>query len=66
MAPLYRWRVYDATSPWKKRGGWRDLSWKMTEAEAADWARANGVERIERVEGSEEVRTDLDGRQGRA
>jgi hypothetical protein len=24
--PLYRWRVYDTASPWKKKAGWRELS----------------------------------------
>ncbi len=59
---LYRWRVYDVTSPWKKKGGWRELSWEMTEADIAEWARKNGVERIEKVPGSEKRYEDLDRR----
>jgi len=53
---LYRWRVYDVTSPWKK-GGWRVLTWDMTEADAAQWAKANGFDEIEKVEGSEKQYT---------
>jgi hypothetical protein len=34
----------------------------MTEENAREWARMEGAE-LERVEGSEEVRTDVDGRQ---
>jgi hypothetical protein len=60
--PLFRWYVYDTVSPWKKKGGWRELSWEMTEADAAEWARKNGIERIEKVSGSEKVYKDVDGR----
>lgn len=24
---MYRRRVYDTASPWKKKGGWRELTW---------------------------------------
>ena len=62
---LYRWRIYDTLSPWKKRGGgWRELTWEMTEADAANWAAKEGFERIEKVPGAGKVYQDLDGRQG--
>jgi len=54
---LYRWRVYDVTSPWKKKGGWRVLTWDMTEANTAQWAKANGFGKVEKVEGSEKQYT---------
>lgn len=60
--PVFRWRVYDTASPWKKKSRWRELSWEMTEADAAEWARKNGVERIEKVPGSEKRYEDVDGR----
>jgi hypothetical protein len=31
---LYRWQVYNVTSPWKKKGGWGELTWAMSEADA--------------------------------
>jgi hypothetical protein len=47
---------------WRARGKlnreWRELSWRMTEKEAAAWSNSEGRE-IERIEGSAEVRTDL-------
>ena len=60
--PVFLWRVYDSTSPWKKKGGWRELGWEMTEAHAVAWAKANGFERIEKVPGSEKTYEDVDGR----
>ena len=60
---LYRWRVYDTASPWKKKGGWRaKLTWETSEADAAEWAKKNGFDRIEKVPGSEKQYGDLDGR----
>ena len=56
MVAVYRWRIKD-----KRSGRWRVLRWMMTEEDAADWARKEGVE-IERVEGLREVRTDVDER----
>ena len=44
----------------KKRGGWEVLHWAMTEADAAQWARHNGVD-LQKVEGSREERQDLYG-----
>ena len=35
----------------------------MTEADAAEWARKNGYDRIEKVPGSERRYEDVDGRQ---
>ena len=51
---LYHWKVYDVTSPWKqgKHGAWRELTWAMTEADALQWANANGFYKIERVPNS--------------
>jgi hypothetical protein len=40
--PIFRWRVHDTTSPWKKKGGWRELIWEMSEADATEWAKKNG------------------------
>jgi hypothetical protein len=49
---------------WRARGKlireWRELSWRMTEAEAAAWSKAEGRE-IKRIEGSAEERTDVRG-----
>jgi hypothetical protein len=59
---VFRWRVYDTASPWKKKGGWRELTWEMSEPDAAEWARKNGFERIEKVPGSEKRYEDVDGR----
>ena len=56
MVTVYRWRIKD-----KRTGRWRVLRWSMTEQNAIDWARKDGVE-IKRVEGSREDRTDVDGR----
>jgi hypothetical protein len=56
-SPVFRWRVYDTSSPWRKKSGWRELSWEMSEDDAAEWARKNGFERIEKVEGSEKQYT---------
>ncbi len=56
----WKWRVRDP----KRRSGWRELSWRMTPEHAEQWAKSNDAE-IQRVEGSEEVRTDVDGRQGK-
>jgi hypothetical protein len=60
--PVFRWRVHDLVSPWKKKGGWRELTWEMTEADAVDWARKNGFDQIEKIAGSEKVYKDVDGR----
>ena len=60
--PLYRWRVHDTTSPWKKKGGWRELTWEMSGPDAAEWAKKNGFDQIEKIQGSEKVYEDLDGR----
>lgn len=55
-AVLWRWRLRNV----KKRGGWEVLSWAMTEADAAEWARNNKVE-LEKVAGSREERLDYYG-----
>ena len=60
--PMYRWRVHDTTSPWKKKGGWRELAWEMSEADAAEWAKKNGFDQIEKAPGSEKRYEDVDGR----
>ena len=52
---LYSWRVLEPN------GRWRVLRWKMTEENARAWVKREG-RKLERVEGSEETRTDLDGR----
>ena len=54
---LWRREVRDE----KRRSGWRELTWRMTEDQAAAWARANTTE-VRRVEGSREERRDVDGR----
>lgn len=59
---VFRWRVYDTSSPWKKKSGWRVLTWEMSEADAAEWAKINGFDQIEKIPGSEKVYEDLDGR----
>jgi len=59
---MYRWRVYDAASPWKKKGGWRVLSFEMDEAQAIEWAKANGFDRIEKISGTEKIYRDYDER----
>jgi hypothetical protein len=63
-SPHYRWRIDDVTSPWRKKGRWRKLTWEMSEAKAAEWARATGIEKIEKVLGSEKHYVDVGGRQG--
>jgi len=60
-SPVFRWRVHDATSPWKKKGGWRELTWEMSESDAVEWAKKNG-QRVEKVPGSEKRYEDLGGR----
>ena len=54
---VYRWEVRDP----KRRTGWRLLTWRMTEDDAAKWAWTNETE-VRRVEGSREERRDVDGR----
>lgn len=60
---VYRWRVYDTTSPWKKKGGWRELTWATSEPDALAWAKKEGFVRIEKLEGSEKTYSDVDRRQ---
>jgi len=50
---LYLWRIKD-----KRTGRWRTLRWRMTEADAQDWASKEGVE-IQQVENSAEVREPI-------
>jgi hypothetical protein len=57
MIIVYRWRIRDP----KRRSGWRELTWSMTEEEAAKWAATQGVVEYEKVEGSAEKRTPLPG-----
>jgi len=54
---LWQWEVRDR----KRRTGWRQLVWMMSEDNAASWARANCAE-IRRIEGSREERRDVDAR----
>jgi len=54
---VWRWECPDP----KRRTGWRELTWKMTEDHAGTWARANATE-VRRIEGSREERRDVDGR----
>jgi hypothetical protein len=44
------WRIKD-----KRAGRWRTLRWKMTDADAAQWAAREGVE-IEKLPGTDEER----------
>jgi hypothetical protein len=61
---VYRWDVKDTTSPWrKKRDPWRTLPNAMTEADAADYARKEGVD-LRPVPGSAETRTPASGETG--
>lgn len=53
---VYSWRIKD-----KRTERWRKLRWQMTEQDAAEWVTKEGVP-IEKIEGSEVVRTDLSGR----
>jgi hypothetical protein len=46
----------------RKKGGWRELSWEMSEPDAAEWAKKNGFDRIEKVPGSEKCYKEVDGR----
>ena len=50
---LYLWRIKD-----KRTGRWRTLRWRMTEADALDWASEEGVE-IEQFENSAEEREPI-------
>jgi hypothetical protein len=52
---LYSWRRRDPHT-----GRWRGLHWKMTEVDARRWAAKVGAE-IDKVPGSEEVRTEVGG-----
>lgn len=47
---VWKWEVKDA----RRRSGWRLLTWRMTEEDAAAWAVKNGE--VRRVEGSSEER----------
>jgi hypothetical protein len=51
-----------ALHPWKRKGGWRELTWEMSETDAAGEARKSGFQRIEKVPGSEKCYEDVDGR----
>jgi hypothetical protein len=55
---LYSWCRKDP-----RTGRWRVLRWKMDDEEAHAWAKAEGAE-LEKVPNSEELRVNLDGRQG--
>lgn len=61
---VWRWRVqYAPGAPWaKKRGGWTELGWMMTPEQAEAHAKNpdNHVAVIERIEGSEEARFQLE------
>ena len=56
----YRWVAKEPHT-----GRWKELTWSMTEEDAAEWARKEGTS-IARINGSKEVRTDVDGRHGGA
>jgi hypothetical protein len=61
---VYSWRIKDETSPWRnKRKPWRELTWKMTEEDAAAYGRKHALD-IQRVEGSEEIRPPVGETQG--
>jgi hypothetical protein len=49
--------------PWFSHKTWKKLRWRMTEADAAEWADKNGCE-IEKVKSSGETRSDLYGPRG--
>jgi len=53
MLTLHSWRRKDP-----RTGRWRVLRWKMTDNSARQWAEKEGAE-IEKVPGSEEIRTDV-------
>ena len=38
------------------------LNFEMDEAQAVAWAKANGIDRIEKIPGTEKVYQDFDGR----
>jgi len=54
---VYRWVAKDA-----RTDRWKELTWTMTEADAADWSSKNGHCAIARINGTKEERTDVDGR----
>ena len=54
---VWKWELRDPTL----RSGWRLLSWRMSETDAAAWAKTEGAE-LRKVEGSREERRDVDGR----
>jgi hypothetical protein len=54
---LWKWEIRDA----RRRSGWRLLSWRMAEEDAAAWEKAEGTE-LRRVEASREELQDPDGR----
>lgn len=56
--PVEKW-LWVAKEP--RTGRWKELTWMMTESEAAEWARKEGTS-IARIKGSKEVRTDVEGR----
>jgi hypothetical protein len=46
----YCWRVKDRTMPWRNEAdSWRTLSWRMTEEEAAAYAKKYGLE-VQRID----------------
>jgi hypothetical protein len=53
----WRWVAKEART-WR----WKELTWAMTEEDAAEWSSKNGHCAIARINGSKEVRTNVDGR----
>ena len=58
---LWQWRVRlkpGASSPWFSHKRWKQLDWRMTEAQAAEWGPKNDCE-IEKIPSSGETYQDL-------
>ena len=65
-AIYWQWRVRlkpGASSPWFSNKTWKELRWRMTEAEAAEWGEKNDCE-MQQVEDSGETREDYYGSGG--
>ena len=63
---LWQWRVRlkpSASSPWFSHKTWKQLRWRITEAQAAEWGESNGCD-MQQVERSGETRQDFYGPRG--
>ena len=61
--PTITWRWVAKES---RTGRWKELTWRMTEEDAAQWSAANGHCAMARINGSRQEHTDVDGRHGGA